>query len=587
MIQQHTICQLLIGLVFLGLISFQSAAQKSTLPILESIRLNQLGFYPEQSKIAVVLSAESRPFFIRDTKANRVVFEGELSETRSVSFSPKTTRWANFSDLKESGTFVLELPGIGESYTFEIKSQVHRALGQAAIKAFYYQRVSTDLPEEYAGLWARAAGHPDNQVLVHASAASPERPEGTIISAPLGWYDAGDYNKYIVNSGITMGTLMGLYEDFPGYVKNLNLDIPESQNQVPDLLDEIRWNLLWMMDMQDPHDGGVYHKLTTANFEGMVMPHEATSQRYVVAKSTAATLDFAAVMAQASRVFKDYYPDMAISCLKAAEMAWQWAVKHPNVLYNQNEMNKMYFPAIQTGAYGDRNLEDEWLWAASELYVSTHNLKYLQNFPGDIGEFSLPSWGNVKWLGYYSLIRHRDHLNSLPEGLIAKLTSSLLETTETYIKSASQHSYHTVMGQSARDFVWGSNSVAANQGIALIQSYLLTEEDKFLKHAIGNLDYILGRNATGFSYVTGFGHKSPKNPHHRPSEAEPEKLPVHGFLVGGPNPGQQDKCDYPSDVPDESYVDLTCSYASNEIAINWNAPFAYLVNAIEALEGVK
>src|SRR5690606_4601775 len=139
--------------------------------------------------------------------------------------------------------------------------------------------------------------HPDTEVEVHASAASADRPAGTVISAPRGWYDAGDYNKYIVNSGISTWTLLAALEHFPTFWRQRDVNIPESGDAVPDLLDEARWNLLWMLDMQDPADGGVYHKLTTLRFGGMEMPERDTARRYVVQKTTAATLDFAAVMA--------------------------------------------------------------------------------------------------------------------------------------------------------------------------------------------------------------------------------------------------------------------------------------------------
>src|SRR5690606_3437923 len=154
---------------------------------------------------------------------------------------------------------------------------------------------------------------------IHASAASASRPEGTELGSARGWYDAGDYNKYIVNSGITMGTMLSLYEDFPEYfAHNKDINIPESGDEAPDLRDEIAWNLRWMLTMQDPEDGGVYHKLTTANFEGMVMPHNATNKRYFVQKGTAASRDFAAVMAQASRAYGKYeeqFPGLADSCI--------------------------------------------------------------------------------------------------------------------------------------------------------------------------------------------------------------------------------------------------------------------------------
>jgi endoglucanase len=140
------------------------------------------------------------------------------------------------------------------------------------------------------------------------------------------------------------------------------------------------------------------------------------------------------------------------------------------------------------------------------------------------------------------------------------------------------------MGKSEKDFVWGSNAVAANQGILLIQAYILTDNKSYLNNALGNLDYIMGRNATAYSFVTGYGKKTPMFIHHRQSEADDIADPVPGLLAGGPNPGQQDKCStYTSNLPDESYTDTVCSYASNEIAINWNAPAVYLAGALEAL----
>jgi endoglucanase len=126
--------------------------------------------------------------------------------------------------------------------------------------------------------------------------------------------------------------------------------------------------------------------------------------------------------------------------------------------------------------------------------------------------------------------------------------------------------------------------VATNEGILLIQAYRLSNNRKYLDYALSNMDYVLGRNATGYSFVTGYGHKTPMFPHHRLSEADGIADPIPGLIVGGPNPGQQDGCKtYPSRIPDESYTDSVCSYASNEIAINWNAPAAYLAGALEAL----
>jgi endoglucanase len=255
------------------------------------------------------------------------------------------------------------------------------------------------------------------------------------------------------------------------------------------------------------------------------------------------------------------------------------------VIYDQDAMNKTFSPKITTGAYGDRNFSDEFIWAASELYVTTKQSRFLeavnlipdQNMP-------LPSWAQVRLLGYYTLIKNSDLLgNSAPKEL-PELKKRLLAFADDLIAGADETAYKTVMTKSPARFHWGSNSDSANEGVALIQAYKLSNDPKYLVYALDNLDYLLGRNGTGYSYVTGHGSKTPMHPHHRPSASDGVVDPVPGLLVGGPNPGMQDHIRVPSTVPDEAYIDDDRAYAVNEIAINWNAPMAYLANAIEALQ---
>jgi endoglucanase len=558
----------------------------------EAIRLNQIGFYPQAPKLAVVIGAAEGKFTVREPGKKKAVFKGKLGESRQSPFSNKTTRVADFSALTKPGTYVLEVPGTGTSYPFDIKDNVHEAASKAAIKGYYFQRLSMPLEEKYAGKWARPMGNPDTDVKIHPSAEGPGRPTGTSISSPGGWLDAGDYNKYIVNSGITMGTLLSAYEDFPEYYYQLDLSIPESYNQLPDLLDEVLWNLRWMLTMQDPADGGVYHKLTNASFDGMIMPDKAIKTRFVVQKSTAAALDFAAVMAQASRVYKRYdqqLPGLADSCLIAAQRAWGWAKVNPDVEYDQNALNKTFDPDVVTGAYGDRQLQDEFIWAACELYVTTRSEAYYTevNLYTD-DKMPLPSWAQVRLLGYYSLLRFASELPPIAQKDMDQLGRRVVAMADSLIEGMNAHYLHTLMGQKKSDYVWGSSAVAANQGVAVLQAFRLTKQVKYLDAALMNLDYLLGRNGTGYSFLTGFGDKQVMHPHHRPSIADGIAEPVPGLLSGGPNPGKQDKCTtYTSDIADEAFTDDDCSYASNEIAINWNAPLVYLVGGIEALLGKR
>ena len=551
-----------------------------------NIRFNQTGFYPNGAKIAVIAHVKAGKFYIQ-TGNKKTVFSAELKQSLQPALSGNYTFIADFSAFNKPGKYTVYVPEAGYSYPFVIQSSALKPVADASIKAFYFQRASIALDEQYAGKWHRAEGHPDDKVLVHPSAASDKRPAGTVISSPRGWYDAGDYNKYIVNSGISTATLLSLYEDFPVYMRTVKLNIPESNNQLPDVLHEILWNLRWMLTMQDPNDGGVYHKLTNANFDKMVMPDKANSVRYVVQKSTAATLDFAAVMAQASRIFKKFpgqVPGLADSCLNAAELAWQWAIKNPAVIYDQDEMNKKFSPKITTGTYGDKYLTDEWFWAGAELFVATDKDEYYAKIKTGNKFINIPaSWAQVNLLGVYTLAQHAA-LQTASNPELAEMKEILLAFADNLIAETDDNSYQTVMTKQFAKFKWGSNSDAANQGILLIKAYQLSRNKKYLNYALSNLDYILGRNAAGYSYVTGYGSKTPMHPHHRPSVADGIVEPVPGLLSGGANPGMQDGVKLASTVPDEAFIDDDRSYATNEIAINWNAPLAYLANAIEALQ---
>ena len=556
----------------------------------DPIRLNQVGYYPNSTKLAIVTGKVRSPLFCIVTSDGRdTLYEGSLSLEKKSNFSSTITRIADFTDFQQTGSFVLRINDLNQSYPFEIKKDVYHELGKAVLKGFYFQRSSIRLDPKFAGKWQRGALYPDNVVLIHPSASDDGRPAGTVISSPGGWYDGSDCNKYIVNSAITLNTLLGAYEDFSKYFDSLTINIPESEDKVPDILNEALYNIRWMFTMQDPFDGGIYHKCTNAGADNMVMNAVVKEPRYVVQKSTAAALDFAAVMAQAGRVFqrmKIQLPGLADSCLRASAGAWFWALKNPNVEYDQEKLDRQYKPAVTTSAYSDGQLDDEWMWAATEMFVTSKNRMYFDVMEQNIYDsVSLPSWNNVRMLAYYTMLRYQDNLPKYTTDMAERMKERLLRIADDYLFHIPKNAFVTVMGQSKRDFVWGSNGIAANQGVLLINAFLLTGDQKYIEGSASNLDYLLGRNATGYCFVTGcFGTKSPMSPTHQFSMLDKVSEPVPGLLVGGPNMERKDKCRYPSTDPETSYVDDDNAYASNEVAIDWNAAMVYLVNAMEAMQ---
>lgn len=541
------------------------------------IRVNGVGFLPQAHKIAVVPQAGAQDFRVvgADGKA---AFKGVLGAATRWEPSAETVRVADFSALARPGTYRIEVAGLAPSAPFTIGANPYRALGDAALKAFYLNRASTPIDARHGGAWARPAGHPDDRVLVHASAATAARPAGTVLSSPGGWYDAGDYNKYVVNSGIATYTLLAAYEHYPAWFAH-DTGIPESGDAVPDVLDEAMWNLAWMLAMQDPADGGVYHKLTNLRFDGIVMPHAAqATPRYLVAKSTAAALDFAATMAVASRVLAPYearWPGMPARMLAAAQSAWRWAEANPAVVFKNP-------PDVATGEYGDGQLDDEFAWAAAELFIATGEARYAQALLRRDAPLATPSWGKVAALGWISLAHHRERL---APGLDRALVERRLDGLAAQLAATWRAGGYRVP-LAAPDFVWGSNAVVLNGAMVLLQAYRIKPQPDYLQAAQSGLDYVLGRNPLDRSFVTGFGARPPLHPHHRPSMADGVAAPVPGWLAGGPNPGQQDAKDcppYPSRLPALSYIDHDCSYAANEVAINWNAPLVYVTAALSSL----
>ncbi len=535
---------------------------------------NQVGYIYHGPKLLLVAESINR-VIILDQDGNEV-FAVTPEPALYWEQSGDAVRKVDFSHLTKKGNYTVVLPEVNEKHPLKITERPFTEVAKAGLKAFYFNRTAIPIEPQYGGKWARPAGHPDTIVYVHSSAADENRPEGTIISSPLGWYDAGDYNKYIVNSGITTYTMFKALHDYAEYFRQLDVNIPETGSGVPDLLSEIMFNYKWMLTMQDPHDGGVYHKLTNKNFDGIVMPHEATNDRYVVAKSTTAALNFAAVAAKAYRVLQDYerhYPGIAEKGLRQAERAMEWALNNPDVPYIQPE-------DIHTGAYGDREFGDEFFWAAAELWLSTGKEKYVDIMIENYRKPTVPTWQDVMALGFISLL---DDYNKLPQAL---RETGLRDDFFALVDELTTTSKTSPYGVSIENFVWGSNSSVANEGFLKLTAYRLTGKEDYLHSALSDMDYILGRNATGYCFVTGFGQKKVMNIHHRPSEADDVEDPVPGFLAGGPNtsvftdcPPEMERSQYPA----KSFIDHWCSYSTNEIAINWNAPLVYLSGALDAL----
>lgn len=533
-----------------------------------NIRINQLGYYPSSTKIALVVWSKSNSFEVLKTSDSTVVFTGELSANNYFTDAADSIKWADFSSFEVEGEYFIKIKDEGSSLPFTISNSMLREVAYGSLKSFYYQRNSFPIAAEFGGLWARKAGHPDTSCIFHSSSGRTGR-----ISSPGGWYDAGDYGKYVVNAGVSVANLLQLYEMFSWYFPDSSLIIPESGNGKNDLLDEVKFELDWIRTMQDT-DGGVWHKLTSLQFGGMDLPEKDLAARYIIGKSTTATLDFAAMLAMAGRIYSGTDSAWAAECITMAEKAWNWAIKNP-AKYFKNPSD------VGTGEYGDSNASDEFIWAASELLTTTKKEEYktyLLNRKSSL-TFNIAGWGNVASLGLQTLATVPNDFDSAEN---VKIKNSIIARANILVNEINNHPARmTSIG-----FYWGCNGSHAQAGVALIYAWLFTKDAKYIKAAGEIADYLLGRNVMAKSFFTHYGHKSVLKPHHRPSEGDGIEAAIPGFVAGGPNSGRQDnKSLYPYIPAAKSYIDHVDSYASNEIAINWNGPATFLLAGIDAIMG--
>lgn len=538
-------------------------------------KVNQLGYLVGEPKKAVFISHVQVPFKVRSTGDGAVVLEGQSSAPKYWSLTKSTVVQLDMFDL-DAGNYTVEV-GDKVSYPFEVKEGVYDEAFKTSMRSFYFQRASTEIVDD---IYARPVGHPDTAVIIHPSVSSSLHAVGSKINLSKGWYDAGDFGKYTVPAGVTLWELLSLveYTDL-----NEDLGIPESGDDVNDILDECKWELDWMLSMQDV-DGGLFHKVSTSNFESDIMPHNATMPRYVYQKSSSASLTAAGVFAKASRIYESVDGSYATQLIEASKKAWIWGNENITQRYKQNEINEMYEPDDKTGGYGFESytlsLSDEIFWASSELFITTGEEQYKNSIqiPSSMG---IPKWESYDCPAVISLLFSENGLSKTDSD---KLSDLLLSFADKHLKQYEESPYGMMMGTESYDYSWGSNGKASNQAMVMLYAYYFSGKREYFEAALANIDYIFGMNPLNQCFLTGFGTQTSVNIHHRVSRADGIPSPVPGLLANGPHNTSTGECFYLSDLPPLTYVDEYCSSATNEISIYDGAAITHALGLVKYLQ---
>ncbi|MBR2059703.1 MAG: glycoside hydrolase family 9 protein [Fibrobacter sp.] len=537
-----------------------------------SVRYNHVGYAPKGPKVFLLACDVADnplkgmlPWFEVYAERGERVFGASMAEKGACSYTDEFVWEGDFSEIARDGNYriaVMDAKGdiLAESKIFEVSDRLALEQLSSTLRSFYFQRCGVELTPDRAGKWARPAAHLDDNIEFH-----PSMERAGTWNAHGGWYDAGDYGKYIVNGGVSVATLL-LAAEFADdrRVTFANADFFDAGSFRANLLEEIRFELEFFLRMQDD-DGGVFFKVSPVRWDGFVSPSQsdALQKRQILGKSTTSTLNFAGALAQAHRVFARAYPGFAKQCLDASLRAYRWAVENPDVTYPHNTEG--------SGGYGDERYDDEFFWARAMLYregqVAGADLKELllrdmEKCPPDLGM----SWRDTQNLGWIALA-----LQSQDPDLQVRTRNTLKGVADKIVKLAGEDPY----GLSIRKFVWGSNGEIANHALTLFLVDEWFPSATYADCAKRMIDFVYGKNPVNRCFVTGAAWSSPKFIHHRISHSDGIEDPIPGLLAGGINADRQDLHrfpHYPGPQPGFSYTDERCSFASNETAINWNAP---------------
>ncbi len=533
---------------------------------------DQLGFSPGTRPQVIVLGERA----LEDEQIE-VSERGRLVPFKMVSrkLDQDTNAWVHVLSTEIPSGNAVEVRVLGGlPHSLAVVSEPTRALERALLRSYYLQRCGVDVVDSatHAG---RSACHLADGERARSDSAGHE---GAKVQATGGWHDAGDYGKYVATTATVILEVLTRYERFPGLLADDDLDIPESGNGTPDVLDEMAIGLDWMLEMQR-QDGAVYRKLSGASWPLKVAPSDDTQTRYLYGPSSADSAKAAAAWALAARVYRRADRTRAQAYLAAARRTWGYVDGLTVPLIDAGPQDNSGSGPYMLGAIDQeaslRTDNDDKLAAAIELYLTTGEKSFATAVDALLPSHTLTpfEWKNVAGLSISSLCFHP---HSRPQWR-AIARAKLEELAAQGLVRARENAF----GVAIENFVWGSNKLVAQQGVVMLAQARARRSTELEDTARGQLHYLLGANPLGKCFVTGFGSNPVQRVSHLFVRATGRSFP--GLFVGGPN-------EHPLTEFVEggrgmlSYVDDDRSYDTNEYAIDYNSALLALLIDLRAME---
>jgi endoglucanase len=569
----------------------------------QRVHVDQVGYLPSAPKRAVA-AVDAERFVVREVGDGTVALGGSLSEPFADPDAGETVRRADFSALSEPGGYRVavgygeaESGGLretaGESVPFRVGADVYDGTLADTVRLYTLKRSNTAVDDPVTGLDVPAGHTQDAEARLYFG--DTFREEGDRLDAAGGWYDAGDYGKYVPPAAVTVGQMLLAYERYPDAFAAGQCDLPversagggsaaegsagerptaegsgdDAEPELPDLLVEAKFELEWLERMQR-EDGAVYHKVAAREWPDIdEAPTDDGRERFVYGLSTFGTAQYAAAMAMAARVYADWAPEFAGRALDNARAAHDYLASNP-------EPEFRFDPGQDDGSgpYRKDTDREERFWATAELLKTTGDTRYADHLEvrfADLFDAAVraPVWTDTLSLGQWAYLT----ADAADDARADRLESAFLEYADDLVADIEAGGYRC--GLDTEDYHWASTKLALSKGGMLLLADAVEPDDRYAAGALDQLHYALGRTPTGYSYVTGQGTHPPRNPHDRLVEGTGTYLP--GMVVSGANRNGDDEClaEYIAETdaaPAKCYVDAMASYSANEWAIDYTAP---------------
>ena len=528
------------------------------------ILVDQLGYRPQDPKVAVIASSPSgsntqrafapgATYEVRHAATNQVVFSGSIAPWNNGNIHPQSgdRAWRfDFSSVKTPGPYIVVDRDRGErSFPFEIQANVYQTALVAATRMFYYQRSGFAKTGAIAGQWQDGAAYLGPNQDTQARSVSAKTDPKTARDLRGGWFDAGDTNKYTTFAAPVVNQLLTAYEQNPRVFTD-RFNIPESGNGIPDLIDEIKWEVDWLKRMQEP-DGGVLIKVGVIDYNAADRPSRDQRPRYYAPQCSSASIAAAAAFAHAARIYQQI-PALraeATDLEQRAIRAWNWFQTNPR----QTDCDTQEIKAGDA----DRPIPEQngnAAAAAVHLFALTGNREYSRQLATYLP--AAQAWNDSVWSRYrphegdalllYSRLPNADP--ALAKQIRDRFVSIVRTQTDAYGPRPDLDPYGVAMPDA--QYHWGSNQVQANYGNsnwdAIRYAADPSRQANFQARALAHLHYLHGVNPLGWMYLTNmkalgaersvnaiYHEWLGKGNYERVAPGKPGPAP--GYLVGGPN----------------------------------------------------